>query len=126
MICATLSLNMDVNFVLNFKQPFSIPILISYICDMKLIAKLFLFVFITFLSTPTIISLIEKSTDTSYFYSTSEEEQVHKEVKAELKLELAYTLALFSSNTSSLIQSENLSKHDNIAATIFIPPPEQV
>ncbi len=93
---------------------------------MKLIAKLFLFVFITFLSTPTIISVIEKSTDTSYFFSMSEEEQVHKGLKADLKLELSYTVAIFSSSTSSLIRSENLSKHDHIASSIFIPPPEQV
>ena len=56
----------------------------------------------------------------------SEEEQVHKEVKAELKLEAAYNLTAFTTTTSSLIHSENLSKHDNIASTIFIPPPEQV
>ena len=93
---------------------------------MKLAAKLLLILFITFLSTPTIVSLIEKKTNTSYFYSLSEEEQIHKEVKAELKLEPAYTLITFPSTTSSLIHSENLSKHDNIASTIFIPPPEQV
>ncbi|WP_298225092.1 hypothetical protein [Flavobacterium sp.] len=93
---------------------------------MKLIAKLFLIVFIAFLATPTIVSVIKKSTDTSYFYSSSEEELVHKEVKAELKLEPTYALILFQTTTSSLIHSENLSKHDNIASTIFIPPPEQV
>ena len=93
---------------------------------MKYIASIFLMVFIAFLSTPTIVSLIEKNTDTSYFYSTSEEEQFHKEVKAELPVETVYTLAVFQTPTSSLILSENLSKHDNIASAIFIPPPEQV
>ncbi|WP_309641355.1 hypothetical protein [Flavobacterium sp.] len=93
---------------------------------MKFIAKLLLILFITFLSTPTIVSLIEKKTDTSCFYSTSEEEQIHKEVKAELKLEPEYTLVTFPITTSSLILSENLSKHDHIASKIFIPPPEQV
>lgn len=92
---------------------------------MKLLANLFLVVFITFLSTPTIVSLIEKKTDTSYFYSMSEEEQVHKEIKAELK-QIDYTVTFFQVSKSSLILSENLSKHDNIASTIFIPPPEQV
>lgn len=93
---------------------------------MNLAAKLFLILFITFLSTPTIVSLIEKSTDTSYFYSTSEEEQVHKVIKADIHLELDYNFHVFPKLTSSLILSENLSKHDNIAAAIFIPPPEQV
>ena len=92
---------------------------------MKLAAKLLLILFIAFLSMPTIVSLIEKSTNTSYFYSMSEEEQVHKGVKVILKFEPASVL-IASTTTSSLIHSENLSKHDNIASTIFIPPPEQV
>ena len=93
---------------------------------MNLAAKLFLILFITFLSTPPIISLIEKSTDTSYFYSDSEEEQVHKVIKTDFHLELDYNFNEFPKLTSSLIHSQNLSKHDNIASTIFIPPPEQV
>jgi len=92
---------------------------------MKLAVNLLLIVFVTFLSTPTIVSVIKKSTDTSYFYSMSEEELTHKEVKAEFKFE-TLTLVFFSPQTSNLILSENLSKHDNIASTIFIPPPEQV
>ena len=75
---------------------------------------------------PTIVSLIEKSTNTSYFYSMSEEEQVHKGLKVLIKFEPAFILTVTPTNTSSLIHSENHSKHDNIASTIFIPPPEQV
>lgn len=56
----------------------------------------------------------------------SEEEQVHKEVKAELKTEPSYTIAFLERKASGIILSGNISKHDNIAATIFIPPPEQV
>ena len=93
---------------------------------MNIAAKLFLVIFVAFLSTPTIVSLIEENTDTAYFFSTSEEEQVHKVIKTDFHLEVAYTLGIFLMPTSSLIHSENLSKHDNIASTIFIPPPEQV
>jgi hypothetical protein len=93
---------------------------------MKLAAKLLLILFITFLSTPTIVSLIEKRTDTSCFYNTSEEELTHKQVKAEFKLEPTLTFISFPTQTSRLILSENLSKHDNIAASIFIPPPDLV
>jgi hypothetical protein len=93
---------------------------------MNIAAKLLLVLFIAFLSTPTIVSLIEKNTDTAYFFSTSEEEQVHKVIKTDLHLEVAYTLGVFLMPTSSLILSENLSKHDNIASAIFIPPPELV
>lgn len=93
---------------------------------MKFVVKILLFVFIIFLSTPTIVSLIEKSTDTSYFYNMSEEEHPHKQVKAEFKFE-PFSIALnLPFKISSLILSENLLKHDNIAASIFIPPPDLI
>jgi len=81
--------------------------------------------FITFLSTPTIVSLIKNGCDTTIFYSMSEEEQVHKEVK-EVKAELKFNnfdFAAISKMTSSLIISDNLLKHDNVSASIFSPPP---
>jgi len=93
---------------------------------MKIAVKLLLIIFIAFLSTPTIVSLIEQSTDTSYFYSASEEEQAHKEVKVQFKFDTTYELINLSGLKSSLILSENLSKHDKISSSIFIPPPEQV
>jgi hypothetical protein len=92
---------------------------------MKSASGLILLMFLFFLATPTIVSLIEKTTDTSYFYNMTEEELSHKEIKAELKFHTDYIFTDLSGYTSSLIISENLSKHDNIAATIFIPPPEQ-
>lgn len=94
---------------------------------MKIMAQLLLFVFITFLATPTIISVIKKSADTSLFYSFSEEEKSHKEVKAIFNFDIACDPVVLVSNLNSkLILSENLSKHDKIASKIFIPPPEQV
>ena len=87
-----------------------------------------LFVFITFLSVPTIVTLIEKETDISAFYSFSEEEiqkQV-KEIKAEVKTN--YNNELFNSlnNAKTVIVSENRSKHDAISEEIFSPPPELI
>lgn len=94
---------------------------------MKTVVRLILVIFVFFLSTPTIVSLIEKNCDTSVFYSMSEEEQVHhKEVKAEVKNDFCYLIPSMPENATTLIHSENLSKHDNISASIFIPPPEQV
>jgi hypothetical protein len=55
----------------------------------------------------------------------SEEELSHKEIKADLKI-TEYRFIDLSGQTSSLILSENLSKHDNVSTAIFIPPPEQV
>ncbi|MFV8325478.1 hypothetical protein [Flavobacterium sp. ZS1P14] len=93
---------------------------------MKLIAQILLFVFIAFLLTPTIVSAIQKSSDTSITYSFSEEEQLHKQIKAICHFDIAYEIINLSELTSSLILSENLSKHDIIASSIFIPPPDQV
>lgn len=93
---------------------------------MKHIACVFLFLFVAFISTPTIISLIEKDTDVSAFYSFNEEE-IHKdfsEIKANLKHDYEFTLIVFPKQVTSVIISENLSKHDNIAEEIFSPPPE--
>jgi len=93
---------------------------------MKLATTFLLVLFIAFLSTPTIVSLIEKKSDTSCFYNTSEEELIHKHIKVELKFEPTLALLCFSNTSSTLILSENLSKHDNVATAIVIPPPKQV
>lgn len=89
-------------------------------------AQILLFVFITFLVTPSIVSVIEKSADMSIFYSFSEEEKAHKEIKAVFNFDIVSTPVNLSQLDSSLIHSENLSKHDKISSKIFIPPPEQV
>ena len=91
---------------------------------MKWAAKILIFVFVIFLSTPTIVSVIKKNMDMSCFYSMSEEELTHKEVKAEFKFDPDLMAFIVPSQMSGLILSENLSRHDNIASTIFIPPPE--
>ncbi len=93
---------------------------------MKIVAQILLFVFITFLVTPTIVSVIEKNADMSLFYSFSEEEKAHKDIKAIFNLEVATTPDNIYQLNQSLILSENLSKHDKISSKIFIPPPEQV
>jgi hypothetical protein len=93
---------------------------------MKFASQIVLFLFVFFLSAPTIVSAIDKKANTSFFYGTSEEEQLHKEIKAEFKFDTTIDLISFSNVSSCLILSENLSKHDNIASAIFIPPPDQV
>jgi len=93
---------------------------------MKIAVKLLLIVFLTFLMTPTIVCVLEKSTDVSAFYSLSEEELAHKEIKAAFYFETSHEIINLARLTSSLILSENLSKHDKIASTILIPPPERL
>lgn len=91
---------------------------------MKFIVCLFLLLFFAFLSTPTLVTMIEKSSDTSVFFSLSEEDLVQKEVKNftyYTDIEIGFLLR--KHNKSSLILSGKLSKHNKIPSTIFSPPP---
>lgn len=94
---------------------------------MKFIAGFILIIFVAFLSTPTVVTLIKKSVDISIFYNFAEEE-IHKdlkEVKA-LKQCFDYPFTEAELNPNSKIISENLSRHDNVSEEIFSPPPELV
>lgn len=95
---------------------------------MKFFARLVLTIFVIFLSTPTVVTLIKKSSDTSVVYSFSEEE-IHKEikeVKAEVKQHFDYPFLDLKINKNTAIISENLSRHDNVTSEIFSPPPELI
>jgi len=84
--------------------------------------------FVAFLSTPTIVTLIEKNTDISVFYNFSEEE-IHKnvkEIKANLNEEAHFVFFDWTQQKKSKITFENLSRHDNVSEEIFSPPPELV
>ncbi|HSD15332.1 MAG TPA: hypothetical protein VLB74_11845 [Flavobacterium sp.] len=94
---------------------------------MKILVSIVLFLFVTFLATPTIIGLIERDADTSIVYSFSEEE-IHKEIK-EIPASIEDILQIpvsFTDTKSVAINSENEQKHDNASEEIFSPPPEQV
>ncbi|MBM6499970.1 hypothetical protein H9X54_011760 [Flavobacterium macrobrachii] len=83
-----------------------------------------LVLFVAFLVTPTVVSIIEKKNDVSIFFSLAEEE-IHKElkeVKADLKL--YYCLNISKTVKKLKIISEKLSEHDKVSSIIFSPPPE--
>lgn len=90
---------------------------------MRTVVYLLLILFVSFLVAPTVVSVINKSCDTSNFYNISEEELSHKAVK-EIKVPLindhSFKLAQL---TSSIIISENQLKHDTVTPAIFSPPP---
>ena len=88
-------------------------------------AKIFLIIFIAFLATPTIVTVIEKSSDISVFYSMSEEEHFQKEIKTFLYLDHSLDINRLPELSSNVILSENLSIHSKITASIFIPPPNE-
>ena len=72
------------------------------------------------------MTVIEKSSDISIFFNVSEEENAHKEIKVIFYSESPSEIISVIKLSSIVILSENLSKHDNITASIFIPPPDQV
>ncbi len=95
---------------------------------MKFLCKIVLIIFILFLATPTIVSAIDKSVDTSYFFNMSEEENhgAFNEIKS---IPTIYSIPL-------VIDFEGLQKVqysilkdrkvNSIKPTIFIEPPELV
>ncbi len=94
---------------------------------MRFLVKIVLFVFLSFLSAPTIVSLVEDDADVSIAYSLTEEE-VHKEVKEVVvyhTLHLDYHFPEIS-GIFTKINSENLQRHDNVFEEIFSPPPENI
>ena len=82
--------------------------------------------FMLFLSTPTIVGLIEKCSDTSAFYNMAEEEISHKQLTAEFLFEESYEVAKISTEDRGAIHAGQNLQHDNIDSSIVIPPPEQV
>ncbi len=93
---------------------------------MKIIVQLLLFFFISFLITPTIISVIKKDGDISAFYNFSEEENSQKEIKAIIHLDLVDVPIDLTPLNCRLIFSEILSKHNKFSSKIFTLPPEKV
>ena len=91
---------------------------------MKLVVNIVLFLFLSFLAAPTVVSLIEDEADVSIAFSFTEEE-VQKELN-EVKLAPAEFHCQFYPNAknSAEIKSENLQRHDNVFEEIFSPPPE--
>jgi len=92
---------------------------------MKAFANIVLFLFISFLAAPTVVSLIEDKVDVSMVYSLTEEElqKELKEVKVSPQFELQ--VAFFDpAGKSSGIKSAELRKHDNVSGEICSPPPE--
>ncbi len=99
---------------------------------MKMAVKIVLLMFMTFIVTPTVVSLIKEDIDTSMIYGMSEEEQHNhaakelKELKANFLLGDFMVFSKYTAKSTSLIISQHSLKYDNACASIFSPPPEQV
>ncbi|HEU4790357.1 MAG TPA: hypothetical protein VFS71_11775 [Flavobacterium sp.] len=98
---------------------------------MKVFASIVLLFFVLFLAGPTIVACLEKDKDaTSLCEDCNTPSSSIEEIKHDIKY---YTFNPFlemsffdSEKSSGLIIFENLSKHDLICASIFIPPPNKV
>ena len=94
--------------------------------SLKILARRLLFIFIAFLSTPTIVQAIKKGTNTAISFNCAEEE-VHKELKSivhPVVLEHEVVLPVYIQKKT--IVSENIVKLDNISPSIFAPPPNLI
>lgn len=99
---------------------------------MKLAVKLVLVMFLTFIVTPTIVSLIKEDADTTLVYSMSEEEHHNHSCKELKELKADFTsidfliFSQYTAKSSSLILSQHSLKYDSASSAIFSPPPEYV
>jgi hypothetical protein len=91
---------------------------------MKKLASILLFLFILFLITPTVVSVIENDADISVVSNFSEEEQVQKDIKLLFYFEQIPNRLYLPSVTNQFVSFENTLKHNDISLGIFIPPPE--
>jgi hypothetical protein len=81
-----------------------------------------------FLSTPSVLSVIDEGIDISFFYNFAEEEEVEKnEIFNEMNFFISkgITVVCFANNSSleSNFQIRNSLKFTNLSHKIFSPPP---
>ncbi|HRE78844.1 MAG TPA: hypothetical protein PLL09_13585 [Flavobacterium sp.] len=94
---------------------------------MKIVVHIVIFLFISFLSLPTIVGFLDNDdTDVSIVYSMSEEEEVHKNfnLKEALKTSKQVFSLRFQMPTSKKIVTENHIQYDSVLEEIFSPPPD--
>ena len=96
---------------------------------MKFLVNIVLFIFITFLSTPTLVGMIDDKVDTSYFYSMCEEEENHAPFN-EIKSIPSNHYSLLNIDLEESKAFDISTKHDvafyNLAHQIFSPPPNLI
>jgi hypothetical protein len=93
---------------------------------MKIIVKFLIVFFLTFLTTPTIVSLVEKKVTISFSYDNSESDEFQKELKTDF-IFVSLSYPEFNLKKKSItILFENLNKHDTISRKIVIPPPDTI
>ncbi len=95
---------------------------------MKLMSKIVLIIFILFLTTPTIVSVIDDSVDTSYFFNMSEEES-HSSLNEVKSIPSIYSIPLiidFEGFQKVKFSILNDRKVNSLKPKVFLQPPELV
>ena len=94
---------------------------------MKALVSIALFLFISFLATPTIVSLLDDNSDVSVCYSFNEEE-IQKELQEIKAVSSQFTFSCFieTIKKSSKITSNNLRRHKSVFGDVFFQPPEVI
>lgn len=95
---------------------------------MKFMSKIVLGIFILFLATPTIVSVIDKDIDISYFFNLGEEE-THSAFNEIKSIPTIYSIPLVIDFEG--IQKVKYSilkdrKVNSIKPKVFLPPPELI
>jgi hypothetical protein len=99
---------------------------------MKYLCLLFLSFFILFLSTPTLIGMLDKKVDTSCFFSLVEEEEENEnrvsfeELKTLQSNQFFLENFQFEENNNYGFSSKNDVSSFNLAHQIFSPPPNLI
>jgi hypothetical protein len=97
---------------------------------MKLIINTVLFLFIIFLSTPTVVGMVDDDVDISCFYNLAEEEEETNPTVLEVKILplIQYTfLNFFIFETSKFnVNLNHVLCYNNLAHKIFSPPPNSL
>lgn len=96
---------------------------------MKYLCKIIVYLFILFLSTPTIISFVEGDVDTSSFYNLSEEEHVCSAFTEIKTIPANYSIPLiidFEGFQKVKFAIFNETKINSIKPNVFLQPPELV
>ncbi|MEN9322897.1 MAG: hypothetical protein RL699_677 [Bacteroidota bacterium] len=104
--------------------------LFYYFRDMKFLASIFLFLFLSALSYPTMLVLVKKIDDKTFALSLEEEEHEHEQelTYKEIKFQSSfYELIVQTKHYVSYGQESFLDYqllHDSISLPIIVPPPK--
>lgn len=97
---------------------------------MKFLVNIVLFIFITFLSTPTLIGMFDDKVDTSDYYTMCEEEienfELFNEIKSLPSNQITFLELEIEENTNSFISTQHDFTVFNLAHQIFSPPPNRI